>query len=235
MTTINDALIPFNIKAFFQSNANCGCTDSQLSTPRGLAESNVIMCNKSGIFSIVSLLKSRSPFAVFRGIVSIIVDALKGESFWSVTHVAYKVCKIIKPPTTNCNPPSTVPMKQGVVRIGNSLLHSRPRDMRVWKLRFLSAGNCSYSFIPVAATGLSFTANKMRCSHILSFAAVAKAMPSSRAFCKKRNNGKSIEFLTRKVFECRHINLRKISRKIKRGNLLRLQMFGLHTLATGEV
>ena len=57
--------------------------------------------NKSCVSSIFSLIFSISPFAIFKVISFIVINALNTKIIWSFSHVAQKISKV-KPAVTNC-------------------------------------------------------------------------------------------------------------------------------------
>ena len=57
--------------------------------------------NKAGVSSIFSLLFSSSPFAIFRGISIVIINALNAKIIWPFSHVSQKISEV-KPTVTNC-------------------------------------------------------------------------------------------------------------------------------------
>jgi len=186
--------------------------------------------------SIVSLLFRCRPFAIAGFIVAVIVDAVNAKSFRSIAHVIVEVLERIKPPIANLNAPASVSRIILALSGNASLLHSKP-DIVDGGARLSMGGICYISF----CRGLGFktparfsaTSSERVSSYDGIASTVTNAQPRSSFFREvSRYYSKTVEFLTSKVDECRHNNLRKIARKIKCGNLLRLQTFGLDTLST---
>lgn len=75
---------------------------------------------------IQRLLFSRGPAAISRFIVAIVVNALKSESFWAVSHIVKKSGEVIAPAVADFNSASAVIAESMIGRSVASAYHSCP-------------------------------------------------------------------------------------------------------------
>jgi len=84
-----------------QPKINSVIGQSNFFTPFRNSQSFSKSGNKACVSSIFSLIFSISPFAIFRGISIVIINALNAKIIWSFSHVTQKISEV-KPTVTNC-------------------------------------------------------------------------------------------------------------------------------------
>lgn len=78
--------------------------------------------------SIVCLLSSRSPSAIFFAVISVVINSVKSIAFWPSPHICKKVFKIF-PPLAVRDPSSSVVRPFRAVLVIASALHSGPNPV----------------------------------------------------------------------------------------------------------
>jgi hypothetical protein len=80
--------------------------------------------------TIFSLLFGRGPAAIFRFIVSIVVNSFKGERFvWFPSHVSKEVAKTGAPSFANSDPSASISRPVPIIRVFASGFHGGPRNI----------------------------------------------------------------------------------------------------------
>lgn len=80
----------------------------------------------ANIPAIDLLLFSGRPSAIGRFVMSVVVDALDGEAFWTPTHVVYKRREALEPPIAYAYPTTAIVSVGGVLGVQASLLDIQP-------------------------------------------------------------------------------------------------------------
>jgi len=81
--------------------------------------------SKSSAGRIEPLLKVCRPSAIRWRIISIVVDPLKSEAVWPLSHIRNEVAEII-PAVANFDSSTTIPIPSSLVVIGTSVSHRLP-------------------------------------------------------------------------------------------------------------
>ncbi len=98
----------------------------QFSFPFRDGHSFAVECNQPRCSSIVSLFSIGRPFAVFRRIRTIVVNAVEGATFWSLSHVFVKIFKLL-PAVTDCDTSSSIVSERFVFFVEASSNHAVPQ------------------------------------------------------------------------------------------------------------
>lgn len=80
--------------------------------------------------SVMCLLFARSPLAVARRIMSVVISALQRESFRSRSHIIVKVIERLEPSLANGNAARSVPSIHWVTGVGASVAHLPPNAIK---------------------------------------------------------------------------------------------------------
>lgn len=79
------------------------------------------------IASVGSLLKRRGPSAIGWAVITVIINTIKGLSFWSLPHISKKILKFF-PAFTYRNSSPSVSMEKWIVFVKASRPHASPRN-----------------------------------------------------------------------------------------------------------
>jgi hypothetical protein len=118
-----------NTPASFDSAIEGEMLDSSSPTPLRKRQSLSVKSEVFIVTFIVALLSRCSPLAVFRGIVSFVVDTVYRFSSRANTHICIEVGERTAPPVTNRNSTATVIIIRIMRRIKASFLNFRPRGI----------------------------------------------------------------------------------------------------------
>jgi len=176
----------------------------------GKAHGLPVNINDNGTASISGLLDISGPSAILRIIALAIVNTLNGmTTSWLLPHVGKKCSKVL-PPITNRYSSSSIAFKAPPIRVVASSQHGRPASIfagcaSIWRMPVLC--QCfTYAFSPQASTTLSESRNEASCSDGFIDSAITSAQPLYRGSHRSlaSYNDKTIESLTRSVFELSH-------------------------------
>jgi len=148
------------------------------------------------ISSVSALLKIRSPAAVTRSVVAIIVNALNSKPRRALTHVSQKVSERA-PALTDCNSTPTIVFEARIIGICSSLKYLLPRPVSARMTKTMFAVRCAGSFFMQTSTRLRRPATHTGAFCYFLVPAVAQKSPSPAALVIKCN--KSPKSLTGKV------------------------------------
>lgn len=130
------------------------------------------------ISSIVALLFHSSPFAIFRNVISVIINAFNRVfRSWSFPHVFKEILKRIQPTLTNLNTSSPIICKRIIVGIKNSHFHRNPSMIfggMFHSMRF-------YSAKIIASTTHLRSCAECKCSNNTNIATIAETLPKNIA------------------------------------------------------
>lgn len=82
------------------------------------------------VSSIGGLFFSCHPFAIFKRVVSIIIDPIKGKPVWSWGHIKKKFLKRFSPFGTNTNASAAIPLVVFIGRVKAPLYHCVPHIIK---------------------------------------------------------------------------------------------------------
>ncbi len=184
-------------------------------TPIFNTEPSTFDLNPTGGGSIASLHMHCSPTAVFRFVISIVVDSVDRISLrWSATHVCKKVFECL-PPFANRNPSASVSMKLMIVGVATPIFHPRPYSpfrgfalpMQIGSGEAVNTDHGS-SVLAGHATAAHFGFAKIRCGGDRGVSAVTLALPHGVS-CIRDNRtakyNKSSKSLPLQVQSFRHL------------------------------
>lgn len=88
-----------------------------------------IPCDSKSITAVPSLLIHRSPFAVTRFVIPVVVSALKRVfGCWPIPHVVEEISEFA-PPLADLNPASAIPCIASIVWVGAPTIHGCPSNV----------------------------------------------------------------------------------------------------------
>lgn len=161
---------------------------------------------------IFSLFAPRGPSAIPWLIVALVIDSIKGQSWWKFAHIPEKVFKF-HPPLTNSNTPSTVVLPPFAIFIKTTIFHSFPSFI----LKRFNSACLSMSlravtqlfYFKTAATSRLAPSQIVRgyslwCSAIAYAVPICMLIPGYLIFGYQPKNGPPIESSSSQVNKFRH-------------------------------
>ncbi len=128
--------------------------------------------------SVIGLLFTGSPPAVFRTIWSIIVFAINAKVRIGLRpHIGIKVLKRFKPTLTNSNSTATVVGISFIPRFCAAIYNRAPYDIRLGSGEAVSAFALSHQFALKASTAFRFTCLEVSRRHDLNHPTLTSAIP----------------------------------------------------------
>ena len=161
-----------------------------------------IVGNKPVRPSVISLCFSCCPIAVARVIAFIVIKPLNGVFFcWSITKIIHKRLKGIFPSITNINAPATIVRVGMAIFIKASSFYARPNVLFWNSSHAMRCYHFIKSFFVEAPTRFGCSVFKFGWFDDRLIATITNTLPFNWISGVDRNNSKTIEFLTSKVYE----------------------------------
>jgi len=197
-----------NRKSIPNSTEDCAVFYAGLSAPLSNSQSFAHVSKFMVISFIIGLLSRRSPLAVFRTIVAIIVNALDSMSFTRLfSHVGKKVFKRIEPTLTYGYTSFMVQMRHCMIFVITPFFHSS-KAIIFSRVRHVVCGQTFTRYItPKTPTRLRIIERQVTTTVKCFSATFTQAVPHSSiaSIFSSRDYSKSVEFFTSKVDELHNI------------------------------
>jgi hypothetical protein len=209
---------------FIYSVANGVWEDVKLSSPFGNSVRISVVGDKPIVSFIAKLRFMASPTAIFRGIRTIIVYAVKRPVWWASPHVMIKLFEGFAPRFTDGNSSPTVPTIVNREGISAASLHSLPNSVLPSTARSVM---CDFTDAPTRMTTVAFQVIRLASNYVSTVADAEPGHIFSSVFTNGSYSKKLSEYLKRQivsffadVYNCiRHFGISSIECLGGRGRL----------------
>lgn len=151
--------------------------------------------------SIVALNFPGNPSAIFRGIISIWIDAIERKTLGPISHIVIKIRKFF-PSFANLNSTSAIMVIIGSIRIFATLFHIHPKSVKPGVSHSMGSRSNMMRFFPETSTRFNLSNNQFSRINNSFFTTLTSANPlhmiPSIVF-RPFNNQKTIKDFSREV------------------------------------
>ena len=177
--------------------SQCGIFDVITPGPLRQCFCFIVICYHMISSYIIGLFKSCSPFAIFRSVIFVIINSLKGKPFLSFTHISKKIGKVT-PSFANFNSTPPIVFVCWILLIVTTLVHSMPRFM----CEYILPSNAPLFDIS-APTRFSVSIQNLAAGNNGPIPALTETNPKRTTIhMRKTNNFKPAKSFTFKISKC---------------------------------